>query len=291
MRRSMLFLPGSNPGNILNADAFGADSIIIDLEDAVSFDEKDSARILTRNALSAFDFPGTEVIVRTNSLSTPWWKKDLDMIVPEKPGAIMPAKVGSAGDIRILSDYIAGIEEKCGFEAGCVKLIPLLESSAAIENAYQIATCDKRVVGLYLGAEDLALDMKATRTQEGYEISYSRMRLVVAARAAGIDALDTPYIRDIHDNEALYNETVMIKNMGFNGKACIYPGQVEVINAVFMPKREDYDNAVELLKAVDKAEKQGKGVVTFRGKLVDGPVITMARNVVSEFESIYRGKM
>lgn len=291
MRRTMLFLPGSNPGNILNADAFGADSIIIDLEDAVSFDEKDSARILTRNALSAFDFSGTEVIVRINSLSTPWWKEDLDMIVPQKPDVIMPAKIGCAEDIKILSDYIESIERQCGFEVGCTKLIPLLESSSAIENAYHIAVSDKRVVGLYLGAEDLALDMKAMRTPEGYEISYSRMRLVVAARAAGIDALDTPYIRDIHDNEGLYQETVMIKNMGFNGKACIYPSQVEVINAIFTPTKTEYEISVEMLKAVDKAEKQGKGVVTFRGKLVDGPVITMARNVVIEYESIYRGKM
>ncbi len=286
MRRTMLFLPGASPGNILNADAFGADSIIIDLEDAVAHSEKDTARILTRNALSALHF-NAEVIVRINSLTTPFWQEDLDAVIPQKPDVIMPTKIYTAEDIRTISDYIGKIEKRCGIEEGTVKLIPLLETAGAIEHAFEIATASPRMAGLYLGAEDLALDMKAVRTAEGYEIEYSRSRLVIAARAAGIDALDTPYIRNIHDNEALTRETIKVKNMGFNGKACIYPGQVETINDIFAPTREEYENALELLAAVEKAKEQGKGVITFRGKLVDGPVIIMAQVTVEEYEKIY----
>lgn len=286
MRRTMLFLPGASPGNILNADAFGADSIIIDLEDAVAYSEKDTARILTRNALASLHF-NAEVIIRINPLTSPFWQADLDAVIPQKPDVIMPTKIDTAEDIRVISDYIGGIERLNGIEEGTVRLIPLLETPAAIEHAYEIAVASRRMAGLYLGAEDLALNMKAVRTAEGYEIEYCRSRLIIAARTAGIDALDTPYIRDIHDNEALARETVKVKNMGFNGKACIYPGQVETINELFAPAREEYENALELLKAVEKAREQGKGVITFCGKLVDGPVIIMAGNTVEEYERIY----
>ncbi|MDL2209611.1 CoA ester lyase [Desulfovibrio sp. OttesenSCG-928-O18] len=289
MRRTMLFMPGINPGNILNADVFGSDSIILDLEDAITYAEKDSARILTRNALQAFDFTGTEVIVRINSLSTPFWQKDLDMIIPQKPDVIMPTKIHGPEDIRIISDHIEKIERANNMEAGKIKLIPLLESAASIENAYAIATSDKRMAALYLGAEDLALDMRATRTPEGTEILYARSRLIMAARAAGIDALDTPFIRDIHDLDSLRADCALAKSLGFNGKASIYPGHVETINAVFSPSKAQYQDALELLAEVERAANAGKGVSTFRGKLVDGPVIIIAEQMVKEYESIHRG--
>ncbi len=291
MRRTMLFMPGINPGNILNADVFGADSIILDLEDAISFAEKDSARILTRNALAAFDFPNTEVIVRINSLSTPFWQEDLDMIIPQGPDAIMPTKIGTANDIRTISAYIERIERENSMEVGKIRLIPLLESAASIENAYEIAKADQRMAALYLGAEDLVFDMKATRTAESSEILYSRSRLVIAARTAGIDALDTPFLRDIRDLDALREDAMTAKKLGFNGKAVIYPGHVDVVNEVFSISRAEYENAVELLKAVDESERQGKGVTVFRGKMIDGPLIIMARQTVEGYEAITKGAM
>ncbi|MDR1360460.1 MAG: CoA ester lyase [Deltaproteobacteria bacterium] len=289
MRRSLLFMPGINPGNILNADVFGADSIILDLEDAIAYAEKDSARILTRNALQTFDFSGTEVIVRINSLSTPFWDKDLDMIIPQRPDAIMPTKIHGPRDIQRISEYMEKLERAHGLEIGAVRLIPLLESAASIENAPGIATASPRMAALYLGAEDLALDMRATRTAEGTEILYARSRLVMAARAAGIDALDTPFIRDIHDLDALRADCLLAKNLGFNGKASIYPGHVEIINAAFSPTRDQYMDALDLLAEVEKAANAGKGVSTFRGKLVDGPVIIIAEQTVREYEAMHRG--
>jgi len=283
MRRTMLFMPGSKPGNLLNGDAYGADSIIIDLEDAVALAEKDSARILTKHAMRTFHYD-CELIIRINSLITPFWQADLDAVVPEKPAVIMPTKIYTADDIRTIDDYITKIENAHGMEVGGVKLLPLLETAASIEHAFEIATASPRMVGLYLGAVDLALDMKATRTREGYEIAYARSRLVTAARTAGIDALDTPYTWDIHDNNGLAEETRMVKNMGFNGKACIYPGQVEIVNEIFAPTASQYESALEILRGAEEAEAQGKGVVTVNGQLIDGPSIIMARNTVTEYE-------
>lgn len=290
MRRSMLFMPGSRPGNLLNGDAYGADSIIIDLEDAVAAAEKDSARILTKHAMRTFHY-GAELIVRINSLSTPWWQADLDMIVPEGPNVIMPTKIYRADEICTLDRYITDIEQRCGMEPGAVKLLPLLETAASIENAYEIASAGPRVVGLYLGAVDLALDMRATRTEEGYELLYARSRLVTAARAAGIDALDTPYVTDIRDNAALAAETRRAKNMGFNGKACIYPGQVETVNEVFAPTQAEYQRAQAVIRGAKEAEALGKGVATVNGELIDAPSIAIARNIIAEYESIYGGTM
>lgn len=286
MRRTMLFMPGSKPGNLLNGDAYGADSIIIDLEDAVALAEKDSARILTKHAMRTFHFDA-ELIIRINSLLTPFWKADLDAVVPEKPDVIMPAKIYTADDIRTIDAYITEIEKANSMEVGGVKLLPLLETAASIEHAYEIATASPRMVGLYLGAMDLTLDMKATRTRESYELAYARSRVVTAARAAGIDALDTPYTWDIHDNDGLAAETHIVKNMGFNGKACIYPGQVEIVNDIFAPTREQYERALAIVKGAAEAETQGKGVVAVNGELVDGPVIIMAQNTVQEYEQIH----
>ncbi len=289
MRRSMLFMPGAKPGNLLNADAYGADSIIIDLEDAVALAEKDSARILTKHALQTFHF-NAEVIVRINPLSSPFWRADLDMIIPEHPDVIMPTKIYTADDIKVIDEYITDIEKNNGMEVGKVKLIPLLETAGSVEHAFEIAKASPRMAGLYFGAMDFALDMKATRTHESYEILYARSRLVVAARTAGIDALDTPYTWDIRDNEGLAEETRRVKNMGFNGKACIYPGQVEVVNDIFAPTKEQYERALAIVKGAEEAEADGRGVVAVNGELVDGPVIIIARNTVAEYEKINGGK-
>lgn len=289
MRRSMLFMPGSKPGNLLNGDAYGADSIIIDLEDAVALAEKDSARILTKHALRTFHYQA-ELIIRINALTTPFWQADLEAIVPEKPDVIMPSKIYTADDIHTLDAYITKVEQAHGLEVGRIKLLPLMETTASIENAYEIARSSPRVVGLYLGAADLSLDMKATRTKAGYEIAYARSRLVTAARAAGIDALDTPYTWDIHDDVGLAEETRMVKNMGFNGKACIYPGQVELVNQIFAPTQEEYERSLAIVKGAAEAEAQGKGVVAVNGELVDGPVILMAQNTVREYEMIHGGQ-
>jgi citrate lyase subunit beta/citryl-CoA lyase len=290
MRRSMLFAPGSNPGNIINAASFGADSIILDLEDAVAYGEKDSARILVRNALSALSFGHSEVIVRVNALSTEFWRPDLDAIVPRKPDVIMTPKTERAEDVVAISGYIAEIERKNSLPIGGIKLIALLESPAGIRNAYEIAAADPRVDALYLGAEDLALELHAVRTLAGREILYARSQLIMAARCAGVQALDTPFILDIRDMDALREDCQLARELGFDGKASIYPGHVELINEAFTPSREKYEHALQVLAALEKAEKLGRGVATLNGKLIDAPIIQMAKRTISEYSVIPKSR-
>jgi citrate lyase subunit beta/citryl-CoA lyase len=251
----------------------------------VAYAEKESARILTRHALSELDFGAAEKIVRINGLDTPFWKKDLRDIVPARPDTVMAPKIHCAADIRIIGGFISEIEIANGLEPGGIKLIALIESARGIESAPEIAKADPRVVALYLGAEDLALNLKAKRTAGGEEILYSRSRLVMAARAAGIDALDTPFL-NTQDHEGLAEDARRARNLGFNGKAAIYPMQIDIINEVFSPTRAEYDQAREILDVVREAEARGRGVSTYNGKLLDGPLITMAENVVREYETI-----
>jgi citrate lyase subunit beta/citryl-CoA lyase len=286
----MLFMPGHNPGNIINAGVFGADAVIIDLEDAVTCAEKDSARILTRNALLERDFGRVRIIIRVNGLDTPFWRDDLAAMVPCQPYAIMTPKTHSVGDVGEFSAAISEHERAGGQEAGKIRLIPLLESARGIEAAPGIARADPRVEALYLGAEDLALNLGARRTIQGEEILYCRSRLVLAARAAGITALDTPFL-DITDNEGLRQDAERARNMGFGGKAAIYPLQVETINETFSPSKAEYAEAKEILDVVKAAAAKGKGVAIRNGKLLDGPLIAKAENTVKEYEAVIHGRM
>ena len=205
MRRSMLFLPGNTPNIIVNAEILGADAVILDLEDAVAPAEKDSARILVRSAISRMGFGKCEVIVRINSTDTDDWRKDLDAILPVKPNLIMPPKTGSAEDVLRVDAYMSEIEEKLGLPERSVGLIPLIETARGVENAYAIASACPRVKAIFLGGEDLTADLHCKRTKGGEEIRYARSRMVMAARAAGVEVYDTPFT-DVNDDEGIYDD-------------------------------------------------------------------------------------
>lgn len=279
MRRSMLFLPGNTPNMIINGDALGADCIILDLEDAVSPDEKDSARLLVRSAMKNMGFMGVEITVRINSIDTEYWRDDLDAIIPLKPDFIMPPKSGCAEDIKKIDAYITGIEEKCGMDKGGVKLIPLIETALGVENAFNIATASKRVAALFLGGEDLTADLRCKRTKSGNEINYARTRLVCAARAAGIDVYDTPFT-DVNDDEGIIADAEYAKSLGFSGKAAIAPRHVRTINEVFSPSLKDIQYAQDVFEAIRLGKEQGKGAVSLRGKMIDKPIVERARQTL-----------
>ena len=242
MRRSMLFLPGNTPNMIINGDALGADSIILDLEDAVSPDEKDSARLLVRSAMKNMGFAGCEITVRINSIDTDYWKDDLEAVIPLKPDLIMPPKASCAEDMRIIDEYIAGIERRCGMEVGTVKLIPLIETALGVEN-------------------------------------YARTRLVCAARAAGVDVYDTPFT-DVNDDEGIVRDAEYAKSLGFSGKSAIAPRHVRVINEVFSPSAKDIEYARLVFEAIRIGKEQGKGAVSLRGKMIDKPIVERARQTL-----------
>jgi citrate lyase subunit beta/citryl-CoA lyase len=212
----MLFLPGNAPNMIINGDSLGADSIILDLEDAVSPDEKDAARLLVRNAIAEMGFKGVEITVRINAIDTAYWKDDLDAIVPLKPDLIMPPKSSSAEDMRTIDAYIAEVEARSSIPVGTIKLIPLIETALGVERAFEIASACPRIAAIFLGGEDLTADLRCKRTKAGNEIDYARKRLVCAARAAGIDVYDTPFT-DVNDDEGIVIDAEYAKSLGFTG--------------------------------------------------------------------------
>ena len=288
MRRSMLFLPGNTPNMIINGDALGADSIILDLEDAVSPDEKDSARLLVRSAIENMGFSGVEVTVRINSIDTDYWKDDLDAIVPLRPNLIMPPKASCAEDILTVDAYIEDIEMACGIPSGTVKLIPLIETALGVENAFEIASACKRVAAIFLGGEDLTADLRCKRTKGGNEIDYARKRLVVAARAAGVDVYDTPFT-DVNDDEGIRVDAEYAKSLGFTGKSAIAPRHVKVINEVFSPTEKDIKYAQMVFEAIRIGKEQGKGAVSLLGKMIDKPIVERARQTLEAAKALGLG--
>ena len=280
MRRSMLFLPGNNPNMLINGNCLGSDAVIFDLEDAVSPAEKDAARILVRNTMRYMDFRGCEIIVRINSIDTPYWQKDIDEILPYKPGLILLPKTGTAQDALAADAYITEVEKKLGLPQNTVGLMPLIETALGVENAFMIASSTKRVKALFLGAEDLTADLQCKRTKEGREIEYARTRLVVAARAAGVDVYDTPFT-DVNDDEGIVKDAELAKALGFTGKASISPRHVEVINSVFSPTQQEVDYAYEVMEAIELAKSQGKGAIALRGKMIDAPIVARAERTIA----------
>ena len=280
MRRSMLFLPGNNPNMLINGNCLGADAIIFDLEDAVAPDQKDAARILVRNTMKYMDFHGCELIVRINSIDTPYWQQDIDEILPYKPNLILLPKTGSANDAQQVDAYMTQVEEKLGMARNTVGLMPLIETAMGVENAFSIASCAKRVQALFLGAEDLTADLQCKRTKEGREIEYARTRLVVAARAAGVEVYDTPFT-DVNDDEGILVDAALAKGLGFTGKAAISPRHVEVINSVFSPTQKEVDYAYEVLDAIALAKEQGKGAISLYGKMIDAPIVNRAKQTIA----------
>ena len=289
MRRSMLFLPGNNPNMLINGNCLGADSVIFDLEDAVSPDEKDAARILVRNTMRYMDFRGCEIIVRINSIDTPYWQKDLDAILPYGPGLILLPKTGSAADVLAADQYMTQVEEKLGMATGTVGLMPLIETAMGVENAFAIASATGRVKALFLGAEDLTADLQCKRTKEGREIEYARTRLVMAARAAGIDVYDTPFT-DVNDDEGIEVDALLAKSLGFSGKASISPRHVDVINRVFSPTMAEIDYAYEVMEAIALAKQQGKGAIALRGKMIDAPIVMRAQRTIAMAQALGLGR-
>ncbi len=279
MRRSMLFLPGNNPNMLINASCLGADAVIFDLEDAVTPAEKDAARILVRNTMRYIELSGCDRIVRINSVDTEYWKADIDVILPEVPDCVLLPKTSTASDVLALDEYMSDVEQRLGMEKGTVGIIALIETALGVENAFSIACSCKRMKGLFLGAEDLTADLRCKRTKSGREIEYARTRLVVAARAAGIEVYDTPFT-DVNDDEGIIADTEYAKSLGFSGKASISPRHIEVINEVFSPCADEIDYAYEVIEAITLAKEQGKGAVSLRGKMIDAPIVTRAEQTI-----------
>ena len=280
LRRTMLFVPGNNPGMLRDAHIYGADSIMIDLEDSVSINEKDAARLLVYNSLKTFDYGKTEVIVRVNALNTPYGRDDYEAIVRAKPDAIRMPKTETAQDVVDADALITEIEKAAGMMTGTVKLFAAIESAKGVLNAQQIACASSRLIGVALGAEDFVTDLKTNRSPEGIELLTARSMILFAARAAGIAAVDTVF-SNVNDEEGFVSEVKLIKQMGFDGKSIINPRQIEIVNKIYTPTPEETEKAVKILEASAEAEARGSGVVSLNGKMIDKPVVIRAQRVLA----------
>ena len=280
MRRTMLDLPGNNPNMLGRGHLFGSDGIIMDLEDAVAMSEKDAARTMVSKFLRRGDFGSTEVTVRINGVDTEYWKKDLEAVVPHKrlDGIRLP-KADSPQIIKDVDEELSRLEDKYGIEQGHIKLFCILETAYGIWHAYDVATASKRVAAILPGGEDLVADLKTSRTPEGTELEWSRRMIVIAARAAGVDAIDLMFPR-VTDDEGLRKDAQFSKDLGFDGKSVIHPNQIPIIHQIFTPTEKEIEKAQRIIAAAEDAKARGLGTVSVDGRMVDIPVVKRAHYIL-----------
>ncbi len=279
LRRTMLYVPGNNAGMIRDAAIYQADSIMFDLEDSVSYREKDAARLLVFYSLRTLDFEGIETVVRINGLDTPYGREDIKAMVKARPFAIRLPKTETAQDVLDVQALIAVEEQKNGIPVGTTRMMAAIESPLGVLNAYAIATSSKRLIGIAIGAEDYVTSMKTSRSPDGIELMFARGMLVTAARAAGIGAFDTVY-SDLNNEEGLRKEVELIKQLGFDGKSIISPRQISIVHDVFNPTPKQIANARMVLQAIEEARAKGSGVIALNGKMIDKPIVDRAMHTL-----------
>ena len=277
LRRSRLYLPGSEPKYFINAGLHGPDAIILDLEDSVHHAEKDAARILVRNTLRSVDFGGCERMVRINQL--PLGLEDLAEVIPEQPDLVLVPKVEHSAQIAEVDRVIDELKLRHGISRA-IWLMPILESALGIENAFAIAAASSNVAALTIGLEDYTADLNVTKTADGRESLYARTRLVNAARAVGIQAIDSVF-GDVGDMEALRKWAEDSRALGFEGMGCIHPLQIPVIHAAFAPSQTEIEKAQRIVAAFEEAQQRGLGVVSLGSKMIDPPVVQRAQKLVA----------
>lgn len=274
-RRSMLYIPGNNPAMIQQGGIYGADSILLDLEDAVALNQKDAARTLVRNMVNSINFYDTEVCVRINHLSTPFGLADLEEIVPLQPDAIRYPKTESPEEVANLLAIIEKIEDKHKLPHTKMKLHVMIETAMGVQNAFRIASKFSRIDAITIGGQDLTADMNIVNTPDGAGIDYARKQIVMAAKASRIDAIDTVF-PDVNDEEGLRRETENAKKIGFTGKAVINPRQIDIIHQVYTPSEEEIRKAYHIIKEFKKNSAAGIGVFALDGKMIDAPIVARA---------------
>ena len=284
LRRSMLFVPGSNAAMISNTFIYKPDSIMFDLEDAVALKEKDSARILVAHALQHPLYQEIETVVRVNPLDSEFGLADLNAVVRAGVDVVRMPKTETAQDVIDMDREITEIEKACGREVGSTKMLAAIESPLGITQANQIAMASKRLIGIALGAEDYVRNLKTERSTEGIELLFARCSILQAARAAGIQAFDTVY-SNANNEEGFLAEAALIKQLGFDGKSLINPRQIELLHNLFAPTQKDVDQAEKIIAAAEEAERNGLGVVSLNGKMIDAPIIDRARLVLERAKS------
>ncbi|MGD9939166.1 MAG: aldolase/citrate lyase family protein [Clostridia bacterium] len=280
LRRSMLYVPGNAPAMLRDAHIYGPDSVMFDLEDAVSPREKDSARHLVYRAIKHFDYNGVERVVRVNGLDTPQGLEDVAAVVAAGVDAIRLPKTDCAQDIIDMSKAVEAAEQRFKRKPGSTALIAAIETARGILNAREIATASPRLVAIAIGAEDFVTDMHTTRSPEGVELLTARSLLVMAARAAGIMAIDTVFT-GVDDEEGFLREVRLAKQLGFDGKSLIHPSQIALTHGVYTPATAEIAKARRVIAAAAEAEAKGSGVISLDGRMIDKPIVQRAQRVLA----------
>ena len=276
LRRSRLYLPGNEPKFMLNAGLHRPDAVILDLEDSVHPAEKDAARLVVRNALRCVEFHGAERMVRINQL--PMGFEDLDAVVPEEPELVLIPKTEHADQVRMVHDRILEIQRDTASEK-TIWLMPILETALGVEQAFGVASAAESVAALTIGLEDYTADLGVVKTADGGESVYARMRVVNAARAAGVLPIDSVF-GDVADVDGLTTWAARSRALGFEGMGCIHPRQIAPIHAAFAPSPTEIEKALKIVAAFDAAQAQGLGVVSLGSRMIDPPVVLRAQRLV-----------
>ena len=279
LRRSMLFVPGANAAMISNTFIYKPDSIMFDLEDSVALAEKDTARMLVAHALQHPLYRELETVVRVNPLASEFGLLDLKAVVRAGTDIVRLPKTDSAQDIIDMDVAITEIEKACGRAVGSTQLLAAIESAQGILAVNDIAKASPRLMGIALGAEDYVRNMKTERSPDGIELLFARSSILHAARANGLMAFDTVY-SDARNEEGFLREASLIKQLGFDGKSLINPNQIVLIHNLFAPTQKEVDHATRVIAAAEEAERNGSGVVSLNGKMVDTPIIERAKLVL-----------
>lgn len=279
LRRTMMFVPGNNPAMIKDAGIYGADSIMLDLEDSVSLTEKDAARLLVYEAIKTVDFGGSEVVVRINGQDTPFYQEDVKAMVKAVVDVIRLPKTESADMIKKLIADMEKAEEEYGIEKGSIGVMAAIESAKGVLNAPSIATSTDLMMGMALSGEDYTSDMHTHRYPDGREMEFARNMVLHSCRAAGIYAFDSVF-SNMKDTEGFYRETNYSHQLGFDGKSLVNPRQIPMVNKVFNPTKEEIENAKNVQNAIREARAKGSGVISMNGKMVDKPIVDKANRVL-----------
>lgn len=292
LRRSMMFLNAQKPSLIKDPYVYGVDSIMLDLEDAVAENQKDSARFSLYHALKEIDYHGVERVVRINGLDTPHWKEDIRVCVAGGCDAIRIAKTECAKDVQIVEEHVLAAEREFGRPEGSTLLMAALESCRGVLNALEICESSDRLFGIALSGGDYTKDLQTRITGTGVELAGARQHMIMAARAAGVQCFDTVFT-NLDDMEAFEKEVEMIKLMGFDGKSLVNPRQIAVVHRVFTPTPKEIIFAEKVVREIDEKKAQGIGVFTVDGKMIDIAFYDGAKRTIelAKASGVYEGDL
>lgn len=292
LRRTMIFLSAQKPGLIKDPLIYGADSLMLDLEDAVAENQKDAARFSLYHALKTVDYGDTEVIVRINGLDTPHWREDVRVCVAAGADGVRIAKCESAGDVIAVERAVEAAEEEFRKEKGRTLLMAALESPKGILNAQEIAAASGRMFGIAISGGDLRRTMQVSPVRGGIELNTARGLVVLAARAAGVQCFDTVFT-DLNDEEGFRAEVLLDKQMGFDGKSLVNPRQIAAVHEIYAPSEKEIIAAEKIVRAVRENAAKGVGVFTVDGKMIDIAFLPGAERTIALAKAcgMYKGEL